>query len=324
MSLGQYTLRVDQRFLQAVAPQPPACHRVLLYDFETGRYDLLPRHREALTQYVLPYLEPNAPPVSVWIGGLASRRGEEGFNRGLSFARAMTVEQFILQRAPHVATFGGRHTLTTHYYGERYSTNLTENSEFHRSVLVVMCPFPRPQRPAQPEPAPTRAHSYNRFRILLAGGFDGGEVIAVGSYRFVIDYEPEPGAPPSDPVMYKLRCGGLGAGAPFSVSAGNPQTHWNSFTSPRVTTTRGFEGYARLGARGWSLGPVGRRLLGPLSEGSHTFLRLLPSASAPHDILIEPLQTDSISFGAVLLSGPFEIDWEGTRQWDPGRPRYSR
>lgn len=255
MSLGQYTLRVDQRFLQAVAPQPPACHRVLLYDFETGRYDLLPRHREALTQYVLPYLEPNAPPVSVWIGGLASRRGEEGFNRGLSFARAMTVEQFILQRAPHVATFGGRHTLTTHYYGERYSTNLTENSEFHRSVLVVMCPFPRPQRPAQPEPAPTRAHSYNRFRILLAGGFDGGEVIAVGSYRFVIDYEPEPGAPPSDPVMYKLRCGGLGAGAPFSVSVGNPPDPLEFVHVPSGNHDAWVRGIRATGRSGMVFGP---------------------------------------------------------------------
>lgn len=204
MSLGQYTSRINEQFLHSAIPPPPNGQRLLLYDFTTGRPELLPRHREALDRIVLPNLTPGGWGTSVWIGGLASRRGDTDFNRGLSFARAMNVERYLFERAPEVQRLTSPHSLTTRYFGERHSVGLTENSEYYRSVLVVVTPTPA-YRPAPRPPSTPELHATNRFRLMLSWGFDGGAYLAFGSYTFIIDYDLVDSAPASDPVA----CGRL-------------------------------------------------------------------------------------------------------------------
>lgn len=306
MGEGQYTERINERFLGEVAP--PEGQRVLLYDFDTGRPELLPRHREGLDRHVIPRLAANAAPTAVWIGGLASRRGDEELNEALGFARAMAVEQYILRAAPELAAFVRRHSLTTQYFGERYSAHHTENSEYYRSVLVVMRTLPRYEPPPRREPR-ARIFATNRFKIQLSWGFDGGEILAFSSSTFVIDYDDHvDGAPASDPIAYKLRAGGFGGGpTPVGGSTGDP-TLWNRFTAPAVLTTRGFEGWARLS--GWNAS---------LHQGlGRTHLRLIPDAC--DDILIENVQSaSSFGVGGAIVQGPFTIDEESTRDRQAGR-----
>ncbi|MEQ8452748.1 MAG: hypothetical protein RLO52_03490 [Sandaracinaceae bacterium] len=311
MTAGRYTSRIDQRFLSEVAPNAPGGQRVLLYDFVTARTDLLEGHREGIDRAILPWLSPSSRPTAVWIGGLASRRGGDGLNRGLAFGRAGAVEQYLTSRVRGIGSVSSPHSISTHYFGERFSTHHTENSPYYRSVLVVLSPLQDYRPPPRPEPPP-RVRATNRFRILLSWGFDGGEGIAIGSYTFIIDYDLSPDAPPSDPVAYKLRGFGIGGGAPASASSGNPQTDWNRFTSNHLCSTRGFEGTARLGSAG-----VAAPGLGGITFMS--YLRLNPAAS-PHNIVIDPLRTGTgAQLGAGVLEGPFRIDSASTQQFRGGR-----
>lgn len=71
MSSGRFMRRVTDAFIESVAPPPMnVLDRVLLYAFDTGRSQILPAHRDALRQFVLPWLETDGPALSVWIGGL--------------------------------------------------------------------------------------------------------------------------------------------------------------------------------------------------------------------------------------------------------------
>lgn len=297
MSDGQYTTLVDQRFLNEVAPRAPTGTRLLLYDFDTGRPDLLSRHAEGLDQYVLPVLHPRGHPTSVWIGGLASRRGNETFNRGLAFARAGNVERYLVDRAPGLRGVAGRHSVSTHYFGERYSTHHTENSPYYRAVLVILQPATT-SRPRPRTPPPPQAYATNRFRILLLRGFDGGEVIAFGSYRFLIDYEAVPGAPASEPVEYQLTAGGGGIGMPVSAGSGNPRTDWNPFVCDHVTTTRGFDGRAHWFSYGAGLG------IPKVNAGNTSLTMFTEGSSGP--IRIDPFRVEtSAGLGLTAVYGPF-------------------
>jgi hypothetical protein len=99
-----------------------------------------------------------------------------------------------------------------------------------------------------------------------------------------------------------------GGGAPVSVSSGDREGAWNPFISPVVTTTRGFEGQARMG--GWAAA---------LFWGlSHAFLRLMPDSTSD-SILLDPFQSShSAGLGASILQGPFRIDADATQAWRGG------
>lgn len=305
MSLGNFTTRIDSRFLREVAPQAPLGMRILLYDFGTGEYEIMSRHAEALLRYVIPMLGEDAAPCSVWIRGLASRRGDSHLNMGLSFARSRSVEGFILDRCPHVARLVSRHALSCQHFGEEHSVGQTENSGYHRSVLIVLSPR-MPSRPPPPDPSFV-APVFNRFRVLLQRGIDAsGGVVAAASYVFIIDYDTNaPGSPPSDPVVYRLFTGGVAYGAPVGVSIGDPNTDWNLFRSMHVTTTRGFEGQAL-----WVSSSIS---VGVSVPGSTASFRMMPEASAPHRIDVDPFKVSrGLGLGMIALRGPFWIDHNGT------------
>ena len=226
MSRGQFTRQVTERFLESVAPPPiNAIDRVLLYDFPTGRSDLLPQHREGLDRHVLPHLGRDAPPTSIWIGGLASRRGTEAINAPLARRRAVAVARYLDHRQPDLTLPLNRHGVMATSFGDRFSHYHTENSELYRSVLVVISRLAPP--PAAPSTRPTpRAPPavFTHFRIRSHGlGFEGGEVVSLGSYGFEVDYDiSADGAPPSDRAVYRLRAAGIGGGRPMDLQNAPP------------------------------------------------------------------------------------------------------
>lgn len=303
MGDGRTTEQIDRRFLESVTPPPiHAYRRVLLYEFDTEGSRLLPGHIEALMRRVVPELRPTSPAGSVWIGGLASRRGSESINIPLARRRAQAVQIFLLRACPNLLDFTGRHAIVTTSFGETYSAH-TENSEYYRSVLVILSQIVVPAPPPRP-PRPQPPTTFNRFRIRSKGlSFDGGEGYIAGSYGFEIDYDVAfTGSPPSDPVVYRLR-GYVGVGGgpvPFGVSVADPDGPWNPFVSPIVTTTRGFSGRAGIG---------GRNLQLIVDLGSETHLTLLPAAAHGADIAIDDFQTRSMGFAAGFgtVVGPFEL-----------------
>lgn len=302
---GRYVAgnRLRERFLESVTPPPVnAIDRVLLYDFETGHSDLRSEHIQGLQNHVVPYLRPDAPPRSVWIGGLASRRGDAGSNRSLARERALKVAAHLLTARRSLLDFGSRHCLVTEWFGERLSIHHTENSEYYRSVLLVISRAPRPQPTPRPA-APERPQAFNRFRIRSHGlNFDGGEGVALGSYGFEVDYDPAcTGAPDSAPMVYRLRgYVGYGFGAPFGASVADPDGPWNPFQGPFVTT-RGLAGRAAIGGLSTQLGPF--------TFDSETTLTLLPDASGNTEIDISPYESSSLGVAAALglVVGPFEL-----------------
>ena len=147
--------------------------------FGTGEYEILSRHAEALLRYVIPMLGEDAAPCSVWIGGLASRRGDSNSNVGLSFARSRSVERFIVDRCPHVARLVSRHALSCQHFGEEHSVGQTENSGYHRSVLIVLSPR-TPPPPPPPDPSFVLP-VFDRFRVLLQRGIDVGRSVLAGA-----------------------------------------------------------------------------------------------------------------------------------------------
>lgn len=303
-SRGDYTRRIGEGFLREVAPRGNVLDRVLLFDFVTGRPDVLPRHREGLRLHVLPHLEPNAVPCWVWVGGIASRRGDASFNRGLASAHARNIEHAILAAVPSLTRLIRRHSLRTTWHGERYSTHHTENSEFYRSVLVVIGRYPPTSQPRRrpPEPLPS---GFNRFRIRMVGpGFEGGEVWTGGSYGFELDYDVSvSGSPSSAPAIYRLRgYAGVGLGAPFGASLPDRDGPWNSFTSPVITTPRGFGGAGSMSGGGFSLG----------HGESSINLTLRPRAAGWSAIIINDLRVRGWSAGAGYSSihGPFQLESE--------------
>ena len=244
MGSGNYTTRLDHRFLQAVAPDGATSRfRLLLFDFDTGRSELGSRHFEALNRYVVSRLGPNQPRCEVWIGGIASRRGDARFNHGLAWARAAGVESYLRSQVPGLGNLTSQHSLRATWHGERHSVGQSENSEYYRSVLVVITQA-RPYRPPARPPARPQLRQTNRFKIRFDWGGEGEVGLSAGIHTYVIDYDQIPNAPPPDPVWYRLV--GVGFGVGVSVGVGNPMAPWNSFTSQRVTTTRDFRGSARV------------------------------------------------------------------------------
>ncbi len=303
MGSGAYTTRVSDRYLREVAPQGlAAIQRVLLFDYDTGRPELLPRHIEGLDRYVLPYLRATSPPCSVWIGGIASRRGDHLRNEGLAWARARRVEQYLIPRSGGLGGLTSRHGLRTTWHGERYSAYGTENSEYYRAVLIVLQGAPAYVPPSRP-PTPQRAHVTNRFRIRYDWGFDGGELGVVGASTFVIDYDlGDPLAPPPDPHWYRLVGGGFGGGLPVGGGAGDASAPWNPFVSQRVTTPSRFGGTARLMSR-------------VAFSAGHTVLRIFPSES-DEEIVLDPLETPGVTLALSVsaIFGAFFVDWEYTQR----------
>jgi hypothetical protein len=64
----------------------------LLYEFDVASPLLKPQHRDWLEKNMIPYL---TPPQAVFIIGLASRTGPDGFNMTLSSSRAQNVEKAL-------------------------------------------------------------------------------------------------------------------------------------------------------------------------------------------------------------------------------------
>ncbi len=298
MTAGNYTRRLTERFLQSVTPRRViAMERILLYDFVTAHSDLLWRHREGLDRFVLPLLGPSAPPVGVWIGGLASRRGGESFNRRLARARATMVARYIFSRTPEA---GLRHGVSANSFGEEMSRHHTENSELYRSVLVLVNRAQHVPPPPAAQPRHPRAGLFTKFRIRLRRIVEGGEGVAGVGAHFVIDYDPvESGAPPSDPVHYLLAGAGFGAGLlPLGGFHEDPgRMVWNPFTAPMVTNTRGFAGWAQLVSGGLNAGPFEA-----ISGGMALFLS--PSAGS-YSLGIAPFQTSGagIATGVSAIAG---------------------
>lgn len=305
MSAGNFLRgnRLTSTFLESVSPPPiHAIERILLYDFDTGRPELLPLHIRGLHDYVLPFLRPTSPPCSVWIGGLASRRGNESINIPLARHRAINVAAYLLESRPHLLESAGRHSIVTQSFGERLSRH-TENSEFYRAALVVVSRLAVYRAPRRPPPPP-RAMAFNHFRIRSHGlNVDGGEVWGLGSYGFEVDYDlGMPNCPPSSPAFYRLRAyAGIAGGAPAGIGVADRDGPWNRFTVPIVVTTRGLEGRASIGGHNVQL------LRWTIS--SETELTLKPDAADGAEIAIHPYRSSGPGFAAAfgVLVGDFEL-----------------
>jgi hypothetical protein len=239
-----------------------------------------------LRQYIIPQIRQGG--VSVWVGGLASRAGDEAFNSNLASARA----QNVARRIDFLAGQNYRSVVTS--FGEGESRHGTENSAYYRSVLVVVARVPRWEPPPRPPREPVLSF-FHKFKICLTWGFEGGEILAVGRYRFLIDYdESDPHAPPPNETRYVFTGGGFGGGAPAASSGGMV---WNRFTLQANATPRDFEGRARMG--GASLSFV--RGIG------YGTLRLIPERLP--EVYLPDFQTgQSVSIGASIITGPFAIE----------------
>lgn len=298
---GAYTTLLTERFLASVTPPPlHTLVGILLYDFVTGSSELLPAHKEGLNRHVIPFLDPDGPPTSVWIGGLASRRGSEAINIPLARRRALAAEGHLIHFRPELVMPLSRHGLVATSFGERMSTTHTENSEFYRSALVILSRFAPPPSPPPVRTPPPLQTIFNHFRVRAYGlQIDGGELVAFGSYGFEIDYDISfPNSPPSNPVVYRLRGMGGGGGLPFGGQWADLNSPWNAFTSPFVTDTSGFAGNGRLTTMGGQLGSRG---------ASTTVLTLMPSATS-ESLRIEGFQSSGrgLGLGGASITGRFE------------------
>lgn len=231
-----YDRRVSAAFLHAARPPTQnVVERLLLYGFPTGDATVAGVHVTALQRYILPQLTANSPPASVWVGGMASRRGDAGLNARLARQRAYNVSS-------HLAGRGGSafqaHSVATHDFGERLSGH-TLNSEYYRSVLVVVSRRPVPARIHTP-PA-WEVDLSTRFKIRMLYGNQVGRVMEVAEIAFEIDYD-DPNAP-SRPAFYRL----LGVAVNVSASLPVDSTDfgdWESFRTPAIASTTQFGGTA--------------------------------------------------------------------------------
>jgi hypothetical protein len=257
--------------------------RLLLYDFVTGEHDIRQEHQRGIERYILPQVRLGN--VGVWVGGLASRAGRESFNLYLAHARGRVVANRIEYLA------GRRIGLYATSFGEGQSNYGTENSEHYRSVLVVVTRMPRPPAPrrvTRSQPLPF----FHKFKITLTAGIEGGEIISVGRYHFIIDYDDHDlNSPPSHPARYAFTGGGFGGGAPVAASGG---IEWNRFALQGNATPGDFGGWARMGSAGISAGP---------GVGIGT-LRLMPDTK-PEVYLPNFQSSVSLSIGASIITGPF-------------------
>lgn len=284
---GQYSTRILPTFLSGTsAPRRNVVLRLLLFDFATGHSDIRQRHQEAIETILLPALR--ARGLCVWIGGLASRRGDEAFNQNLAAARARRVAdrvRFLAER---------RVGMEVTSFGEGHSVHGSINSEYYRSVLIVVTRQPPPPRRERRTPPPRAALS-TRFKITLSRSFQGGEGLEFGSYHFLIDYDERfAGAPPSDPVGYRLSAAGIGAGLPVSVGGGTPI--WNRFTTAGVVSTRDFEGWGSFGSGGAAAGESGVGV---------SVLRLWPDRLP--SFRIDSFAARSLGAGISMIGGWFTI-----------------
>ena len=284
---GQYSTRIsDERVRDLTRLPAPYYSKLLLYDYDTGDAEIGGVHQEAIEDHFIKYLR--GVPSTIWIGGLASRLGEEGRNRRLSILRAQNVSRRVAFLSG--SNIGSRSIVTTQF-GESMSVGGDEDSSYHRAVLLVAVRRP-PLQQSPPTPPVPRTLTFDRFRLRMLGGFDGGPLVIAGAYQFEIDYDSrQPLSPPSSIVRYRFIGAGLGYGAPGSVTAQGP---WNYFRTTRNCSTYSFAGRGQLG----SLADPGAK------GGGGTYFNLITSRYGA--IEFSPLEVGpSSAFGVSSLEGPF-------------------
>ena len=241
---GQFSTRITQDFINSLGnlPQGAPYHSLLLFDFITGSAEIRRDHDAALRQHLYNYLGPG---MSIWVIGFASRAGGEYENMNLSHSRAGNVARRISFQSGHTRNIG------TVSLGERRSTTGSENSAYRRAVLILVYrrpPYVEPPRPPRAQPLPF----FNKFKISLIGGIEGGEVLVGADYHFLIDYDDrDENAPPSAECEYTLLALGGGIGAPLGTQGG---ICWNYFNAGRNCTPEDFSGRASLGGYGITAG----------------------------------------------------------------------
>ena len=291
---GQATTLVRPEFLtqDRFVPRQDVVLRLLLYDFVTGNEALLEQHRQALNSHVLRSLSDGSR-VNVFLGGLASRVYDSDFNEDLARARAMSVATYLERAAP---AWRSDRALVVRSYGERMSVKRDDdNSPQYRSVLVVVSRLPPPPPPPPPPQRPPPI--FDRFRIALGFGYEGGGLgVALGVMRFIIDYDTGvQHAPASQETRYKAHVAGLSIGGPAGAAEG--MGVWNAFDARRNCTPQMFEGSVHVEAWGASfIGGVG---------GTEVTLR--PDRGPP--IEIPNFRTGpSVQLGIGEVQGPIAID----------------
>lgn len=119
-----------------------------LCNFVTGQHKLLPSHIRWLDQNVIPTIR-NSPNPWVDVFGYASRLGDYGANKRLSFRRCEAVAQYIQRAIPNVSfpqEFG---------FGESKSTGgVNDNDGFWRSVEIYVYAAGKPLQPKPKPPSP--------------------------------------------------------------------------------------------------------------------------------------------------------------------------
>lgn len=296
MSEGAYTTRVTERFLTDPSiPTRDVITRLLLYDFVTGNDTVLREHKRAIDRYVIRVAQ-GLPRMHVWIGGLASRAGGEGMNRGLSIMRARSVYRYIGERAPSLLARGGGATVRS--FGEGRSTHGTDNSMYYRAVLIILSRAPAQDLRLPPRDRAPLEHAdiSTRFRIKLDHGVEVGEIMSIARFQFLIDYDVnQPASPPSDPARYTFRSMGVSVSAtPVGFSQGGGI--WNEMPpTRRFMTPRDFGGGLELSAAS------------VIGDRSVTSVTLMPTGDVP--LFIPNFRTGpSFSPGAGTYRGPFTLD----------------
>jgi hypothetical protein len=143
-----------------IYPYPGAALlHAMLYNFETGKFDLKPEHES--------WLKTNAAPVlrhggTLFLKGMASRLGSDDLNQWLSGQRIDAVLQCLQKQ---VGTF----PYSPIAYGESRSVGGVEDDEWHRGVelnVVVRPPPPPPRKIVIPGDDP---HEFEvKLRMLSA------------------------------------------------------------------------------------------------------------------------------------------------------------
>lgn len=285
---GNYSRFVRDEWIQSLpnVPNGQPFAKLLLYDFDTDSHEILEQHERALQDFIYPMLRIGR--VAVWVGGFASRAGSDSHNRRLSHLRARAVANRIEFRGGNL-----RH-LKTVEFGEGQSQEVAdENSGNRRAVLILLYNVPayvEPPRPTRPHPLPF----FNRFRISLLWGVEGGAALVGGDYHFLIDYDTDDRhAPPSSPCEYSLIGLGGGWGAPAGAQEG--YGNWNKFSTARNCTPEDFSGRGSIGGYGINILRY---------QASRTLVSLFPNQLAP--IHFENFQTStSVSLGASRIYGAF-------------------
>jgi hypothetical protein len=77
----------------------------LLYNYDVNVAHMKPEHKQFLDSFVVPFLKIKSLEIFVWIGGFASRTGNEEDDTSLSEARARTVHSYLMHAASPGVSF---------------------------------------------------------------------------------------------------------------------------------------------------------------------------------------------------------------------------